>query len=160
MERDGTAAVTKFEGGPRLLLTGATERFDFFCFFFWDYFCFWFDFNFDEDHYCIKALRGKHKRKGKSQNGRGNGRRAKEPKKIVDTRTVPGVATNSDTKILSKLEEWDTYWGLFNSIVHEQDLPPLRKFAYLLSTLAVEAKEVLNGFQFREENYEMAVQWL
>ncbi|VDP59344.1 unnamed protein product [Heligmosomoides polygyrus] len=31
-----------------------------------------------------------------------------------------------------KLEEWDTYWGLFSSIVHEQDLPVLRKFAYLL----------------------------
>ncbi|VDP20036.1 unnamed protein product [Heligmosomoides polygyrus] len=35
-----------------------------------------------------------------------------------------------------KLEERDTYWGLFSSIVHEQELPPLRKFAYLLSTLA------------------------
>ncbi|VDO63583.1 unnamed protein product [Heligmosomoides polygyrus] len=59
-----------------------------------------------------------------------------------------------------KLEEWDTYWGLFISIVHDQDLPVLRKFAYLLSTLTGEAKEVLCGFQFREENYEVAVQWL
>ncbi|VDP62286.1 unnamed protein product [Heligmosomoides polygyrus] len=59
-----------------------------------------------------------------------------------------------------KLEEWDTYWGLFSSIVHEQELPPLRKFAYLLSTLAGDAKEVLKGFQLREENYEVAVQWL
>uniref|UniRef100_A0A183FAA1 CCHC-type domain-containing protein n=1 Tax=Heligmosomoides polygyrus TaxID=6339 RepID=A0A183FAA1_HELPZ len=49
---------------------------------------------------------------------------------------------------------------LFSSIVHEQDLPVLRKFAYLLSTLTGEAKEVLGGFQFREENYEVAVQWL
>ncbi|VDO37684.1 unnamed protein product [Heligmosomoides polygyrus] len=31
-----------------------------------------------------------------------------------------------------KFEECDTYWGLFSSIVHEQDLTPLRKFAYLL----------------------------
>ncbi|VDO35634.1 unnamed protein product, partial [Heligmosomoides polygyrus] len=59
-----------------------------------------------------------------------------------------------------KLEEWDTYWGPFSSIVHEQDLPVLRKFAYLLSTETGEAKEVLGGFQFREENYEVAVQWL
>ncbi|VDO38702.1 unnamed protein product, partial [Heligmosomoides polygyrus] len=59
-----------------------------------------------------------------------------------------------------KLEEWDTYWELFSSIVHEQELLPLRKFAYLLSTLAGEAKEVLKGFQFREENFEVAVQWL
>ncbi|VDO99063.1 unnamed protein product [Heligmosomoides polygyrus] len=62
------------------------------------------------------------------------------------------VAMEEIPTFSGNLEERDTNWGLFCSLVHEQEPPPLRKFAYLLSTLAGEAKEALSGFQFREEN--------
>ncbi|EPB70321.1 hypothetical protein ANCCEY_10584 [Ancylostoma ceylanicum] len=56
--------------------------------------------------------------------------------------------------------EWDNFWGIFNTIIHSQDLSNMVKYNYLLNALKGEARESIRKFQVTGENYTKAIQFL
>ncbi|XGW30833.1 hypothetical protein V3C99_009638, partial [Haemonchus contortus] len=56
--------------------------------------------------------------------------------------------------------EWDSFWEIFNTNVHSQDIADMIKFNYLLNALKGEAKESIKVLQVTGDNYNKAIQFL
>uniref|UniRef100_A0A7I4YTA2 DUF1758 domain-containing protein n=1 Tax=Haemonchus contortus TaxID=6289 RepID=A0A7I4YTA2_HAECO len=56
--------------------------------------------------------------------------------------------------------EWDSFWGIFNTNIHSQDVTEMAKFNYLLSSLRGEARDSIKKFQVTADNYRKAIQFL
>ena len=56
-----------------------------------------------------------------------------------------------------KLEDWRTFYNLFVASIHEdKDLPKVKKFQYLLTSLKGEAKDLVKGLDITDANYDVA----
>nr|XP_018908472.1 PREDICTED: uncharacterized protein LOC109038017 [Bemisia tabaci] len=56
-----------------------------------------------------------------------------------------------------KLEDWRSFYNLFAASVHnEKELPTVRKFQYLLSSLEGSARDLVKGLDITETNYDVA----
>jgi len=56
-----------------------------------------------------------------------------------------------------KLHEWQEFWDVFQSTIHEQSLPDVTKFVYLKSVLRGTALTVISGIPVTKDNYKMAI---
>jgi len=81
---------------------------------------------------------------------------------------VPNTTTLAQIQ-LPKLElatfygdslQWTPYWDAFQAAFGMQDIPPVQKFQYLLSTLKNVAHKAVDGIPITNENYQLAVEIL
>ena len=56
--------------------------------------------------------------------------------------------------------EWKGFWDVFSYSVHNQPIPNVQKFGYLIGLLKGEAKEAIQGISVTNENYIHAVEIL
>ena len=63
-------------------------------------------------------------------------------------------------KFFGQVEEWQSFWEIFRSLVHDTNLPTITKFTYLVNSLRGEAAKSIEGFSIIEANYESAVKLL
>ena len=59
-----------------------------------------------------------------------------------------------------KMHEWQEFWDIYHSAIHEQKLPNVTKFAYLKSILRGTALTVIGGIPVTNDNYAMAIRLL
>ena len=59
-------------------------------------------------------------------------------------------------KFSGNVVEWPIFWDNFKAIVHESDLPPVSKFAYLQALLEGDAKACIQGLSPTARHYEIA----
>ena len=60
-----------------------------------------------------------------------------------------------------KYTEWQTFWEHFEThIHHNDDVPVISKFSYLVSLLDGDAKQVIKGYSHTESNYKHALEVL
>ena len=55
------------------------------------------------------------------------------------------------------IQQWPEFWDMFNSSVHEQNLPKVSKFSYLKSVLKNSAAAAISGIPVTLENYDLAI---
>lgn len=55
---------------------------------------------------------------------------------------------------------WQEFWDVFNSSVHEQEIPNVTKFSYLKSTLRGTAANAIHGISITNDNYKTAIELL
>ena len=55
---------------------------------------------------------------------------------------------------------WQEFWDVFNSSVHEQEIPNVTKFSYLKSTLCGTAANAIHGISITNDNYKTAIDLL
>ena len=68
---------------------------------------------------------------------------------------LPEVKINSFS---GKLEEWQTWWDSYRSLVHDrQDMDKVLKMTHLKSCLTGKALLVISGFQITEQDYDNAI---
>ena len=76
------------------------------------------------------------------------------PQRSVKIR-LPEVKINSFS---GKLEEWQTWWDSYRSLVHDrQDMDKVLKMTHLKSCLTGKASLVVSGFQITEQDYDNAI---
>ncbi|KHJ87513.1 integrase core domain protein [Oesophagostomum dentatum] len=63
-------------------------------------------------------------------------------------------------KFTGKRNQWDSFWTLFKTNIHDQPLATMVKYNYLLNALQGEPREAMNRFQISEDNYIEAINWL
>ena len=60
-----------------------------------------------------------------------------------------------------KPEEWDKFWVIFKSMVHENDeLPTVTKYSYLRQKLVNDAEKATRHYRYDFENYDELVEYL
>ena len=90
-----------------------------------------------------------------------------------DPTTIPIYSLNSphDTQISKldkvklqlfsgKVESWQSFWEIFESLVHNTNLPIITKFTYLKGCLRGEALKCIEGFAITATNYPIVVERL
>ncbi|KAK6030926.1 hypothetical protein OSTOST_02924 [Ostertagia ostertagi] len=60
-------------------------------------------------------------------------------------------------KFAGKKSEWENFWTIFSSNIHEQDISPMLKFNYLWQYLEGPARELVSRYQVSAENYPEAI---
>lgn len=85
---------------------------------------------------------------------------------------VPAPASSTDfmsykpptvnvPKFSGKIDEWKSFWSMFDVLVHSQrNMPAIIKFQLLLEALSGEPKELIRGIQVCETNYILAIKQL
>ena len=63
-------------------------------------------------------------------------------------------------RFYGQVEEWQSYWEVFRSHVHDTNLPTITKFTYLKMTLRGEAAKAIEGYSLVEANYSTVVERL
>ena len=53
------------------------------------------------------------------------------------------------------IQQWSEFWDMFNSSVHEQNLPKVSKFSYLKSVLKNSAAAAISVIPVTSENYDI-----
>ncbi|XP_050522014.1 uncharacterized protein LOC126894791 [Daktulosphaira vitifoliae] len=58
------------------------------------------------------------------------------------------------------IEEWESFYNVFCSMVHSKDYDPVEKFCHLRSALSGSAAEIIKSIPLTDENYEVALRKL
>ncbi|KAJ8021190.1 hypothetical protein HOLleu_38316 [Holothuria leucospilota] len=59
-------------------------------------------------------------------------------------------------KFAGNVVEWQAFWDQFEAVVHNSDIPPVNKFAYLQALLEGEAKRCIQGLSPTAKHYSVA----
>ena len=76
---------------------------------------------------------------------------------IVHTQTSSKLDKLKLTEFGGNLEDWQNYWEIFESHVHNTNLPDVTKFTYLRNSLTGKAKKVVQGYAVTAVNYPIAI---